>query len=90
MLLNRDISIMKPNIQNKKIEAKTTFVIGINFESETHFARAFNYRGANIPRSHSNSAIMKLDLKYLKHGYLISKKNMKSNINNIKIVKIKL
>ena len=38
---------MKSNTQNKKIEAitETTLVIGIDVGSETHFARAFNYRG---------------------------------------------
>jgi len=35
------------NTQNKKIEAITekTLIIGIDVGSETHFARAFNYRG---------------------------------------------
>lgn len=38
---------MKSNTQNKKIEAitETTLVIGIDVGSETHYARAFNYRG---------------------------------------------
>ena len=38
---------MKSNTQNKKIEAITekTLVIGIDVGSETHYARAFDYRG---------------------------------------------
>ncbi len=38
---------MKSITQNKKIEAitETTLIIGIDVGSETHFARAFNYRG---------------------------------------------
>ena len=38
---------MKSNTQNKKIEAinEKTLVIGIDVESETHYARAFDYRG---------------------------------------------
>ena len=38
---------MKSNTQNKKIEAinEKTLVIGIDVGSETHYARAFDYRG---------------------------------------------
>ncbi len=38
---------MKFNTQNTKIEAitETTLVLGIDVGSETHFARAFDYRG---------------------------------------------
>lgn len=37
---------MKCNTQNKKIEAiiETTLIIGIDVGSETHCARAFDYR----------------------------------------------
>lgn len=38
---------MKSNTQNKKIEAitETALIIGIDVGSETHYARAFDYRG---------------------------------------------
>lgn len=41
---------MKFNTQNKKIEAITekTLVLGIDVGSETHYARAFNYRGIEL------------------------------------------
>ena len=45
--LNREVSTMKSKTQNKKIEAinEKTLVIGIDVGSETHYARAFDYRG---------------------------------------------
>ena len=51
---------MKFNTRNKKIEAITekTLVIGIDVGSETHYARAFDYRGIEYskkPFSFSNS-----------------------------------
>ena len=51
---------MKSNTQNKKIEAitETTLVIGIDVGSETHYARAFDYRGIEFskkPFKSSNS-----------------------------------
>lgn len=51
---------MKSNTQNKKIEAitETTLVIGIDVGSETHYARAFDYRGIEFskkPFKFSNS-----------------------------------
>ncbi len=38
---------MKSNTQNAKIKAitETTLVLGIDVGSETHYARAFDYRG---------------------------------------------
>lgn len=38
---------MNSNTQNKKIEAitETTLVLGIDVRSETHYARAFDFRG---------------------------------------------
>ena len=38
---------MKSNTQNAKIEAitETTLVLGIDVGSETHYARAFDFRG---------------------------------------------
>ena len=43
ILLYREVSIMKSNTQNAKIEAITekTLVLGIDVGSETHYARAF-------------------------------------------------
>ena len=45
ILLNKEVSIMKSNTQNAKIEAITenTLVLGIDIGSETHYARAFDY-----------------------------------------------
>ena len=47
VLLNREVSTMKFNTQNAKIEAITekTLVLGIDVGSEMHYARAFDYRG---------------------------------------------
>jgi len=47
ILLNKEVSTMKFNTQNKKIEAitETTLVLGIDVGSDTHFARAFDFRG---------------------------------------------
>ena len=47
ILLNREVSTMKSNTQNAKIEAITekTLVLGIDVGSETHYARAFDYSG---------------------------------------------
>ena len=43
---------MKSNTQNKKIEAitETTLVIGIDVGNETHYARAFDYRGIEFSK----------------------------------------
>ena len=53
---------MKSITQNKKIEAitETTLVIGIDVGSETHYARAFDYRGIEFskkPLKFSNSEV---------------------------------
>ncbi len=47
ILLYREVSTMKSNTQNAKIEAITekTLVLGIDIGSEMHYARAFDYRG---------------------------------------------
>ena len=52
ILLNREVSTMKSNTQNKKIEAITpnTLVLGIDVGSETHYARAFDYRGVEYSK----------------------------------------
>lgn len=52
ILLNREVSTMKSNTQNKKIEAitETTLVIGIDVGNETHYARAFDYRGIEFSK----------------------------------------
>ena len=44
ILLNREVSTMKFNTQNAKIEAITekTLVLGIDVGSEMHYARAFD------------------------------------------------
>lgn len=51
-LQNREVSEMKSNTQNAKIAAITekTLVIGIDVGSETHFARAFNWRNYELSR----------------------------------------
>ena len=53
---------MKSNTQNAKIEAITekTLVLGIDVGSETHYARAFDYRGIEYskkPFKFSNTEI---------------------------------
>ena len=55
---------MKSNIQNAKIEAITekTLVLGIDVGSETHYARAFDYRGMSIQRNLLNLVTQRLDL----------------------------
>lgn len=47
IISNRDVSIMKSNIQNVKIKAITeeALVLEINVGSEMHYARDFDYRG---------------------------------------------
>ena len=49
---------MKSNTQNAKIEAITekTLILGIDVGSETHYARAFDYRGISIQGSHLSLA----------------------------------
>ena len=44
---------MKSNTQNAKIEAITekTMIIGIDVGSETHYARAFNWRGYEFSKN---------------------------------------
>jgi len=55
---------MKSNTQNKKIEAITekTLVIGIDVGSETHYARAFDYRGIEYSRNHLSLVTQRPDL----------------------------
>ena len=60
---------MKFNTQNTKIEAitETTLVLGIDVGSETHFARAFDYRGIEYskkPFKFSNTATEGKNLKH--------------------------
>lgn len=52
ILLSREVSTMKSNTQNKKIEAitETTLVIGIDVGCETHYARAFDHRGIEFSK----------------------------------------
>ena len=51
-LHNREVSKMKSNTQNAKITAITekTLVVGIDVGSETHYARAFSWRGFEFSR----------------------------------------
>lgn len=65
---------MKSNTQNAKIEAITekTLVLGIDVGSETHYARAFDYRGIEY-----SLVTLRPDLRHLRNGTRISKKNMK-------------
>lgn len=64
---------MNSNTQNAKIEAITekTLVIGIDVGSETHNARAFTWRGIELTKRPSNSAMMKKDLQLSRSGLLI-------------------
>ena len=50
--ITREVSEMKSTTQNAKIAAITekTLIIGIDVGSETHFARAFNWRGYEFSR----------------------------------------
>ena len=47
LIQNTEVSEMYSNTQNAKIAAITekTLVIGIDIGSETHYARAFDWRG---------------------------------------------
>ena len=61
-LLIREVSTMKSNTQNKKIEAITekTLVIGMDVGNETHYTRTLDYRGIEYskkPFSFSNSEV---------------------------------
>lgn len=52
ILLYREVFTINYNTQNAKIEAITekTLVLGIDVGSETHYARAFDYRGIEYPK----------------------------------------
>ena len=68
ILLNREVSKTKSNIQNAKIEVitETTLVLGIDIGSETHYARAFDYREieySKIPYKFSNTDVGFVTLK---------------------------
>lgn len=54
ILLYREVSTMKSNTQNAKIESITekTLVLGIDVGNETHYARAFDYRGIEYSKKH--------------------------------------
>ena len=70
---------MKSNTQNKKIEAITekTLVIGIDVGSETHYARAFDYRGIEFSKKPFKFSNNEAGFEMFKAWILISKKNMK-------------
>lgn len=83
ILLNREVSTMKSNTQNAKIEAITekTLVLGIDVGSETHYTRAFDYRGIEYskkPFKFSNTEDGFVTFKeYLRNGSWTSKKDMR-------------
>ena len=74
---------MKSNTQNAKIEAiiEKTLVLGIDVGSETHYTRAFDYRGIEYskkPFKFSNTEDGFVTFKeYLRNGSWTSKKNMR-------------
>ena len=78
ILLNREVSTMKFNTRNKKIEAITekTLVIGIDVVKHT-MQECLTTAILSIQRSHSALVIAKPNLKCSKHGSPISKKSMK-------------
>lgn len=83
ILLNREVSTMKSNTQNAKIEAiiEKTLVLGIDVGSETHYTRAFDYRGIEYskkPFKFSNTEDGFVTFKeYLRNGSWTSKKDMR-------------
>ena len=83
ILLNREVSTMKSNTQNAKIEAiiEKTLVLGIDVGSETHYTRAFDYRGIEYskkPFKFSNTEDGFVTFKeYLRNGFWTSKKDMR-------------
>ena len=68
---------MNYNTQNAKIASITekTLIVGIDVGSETHYARAFNWRNYEYSkkplRSRSPSAMMKQDFPHLRIGWMI-------------------
>lgn len=74
---------MKSNTQNAKIEAiiEKTLVLGIDVGSETHYTRAFDYRGIEYskkPFKFSNTEDGFVTFKeYLRNGFWTSKKDMR-------------
>ena len=62
ILLNREVSKMNYNTQNEKIKSITekTLIVGIDVGSETHYARAFdwrNYEYSKKPLAFSNNEV---------------------------------
>ena len=70
---------MKSNTQNAKIEAITekTLVLGIDVGSETHYARAFDYRGIEYSKKPFKFSNTEPDLRHLRNGSWNSKKGMR-------------
>ena len=60
-LIEQRVSEMKYNTQNAKIASITekTLIIGIDIGSETHFARAFDWRNYEYTKKALNSATVK-------------------------------
>lgn len=74
---------MKSNTQNKKIEAitVTTLVIGIDVGSETHYARAFDYRGIEFSKKPFKFSNSKADFEMFKAWILdIKEKHEKGKV----------
>ncbi len=69
---------MKYNTQNTKIEAITqkTLVLGIDVGSETHYAELLIAEESSIRRNHLSLVTLRPDLRHLRNGSGISKKNM--------------
>ena len=65
--------------QNEKISQvkNTTLVVGIDISSETHYARAFDWRGLEL----SNLKVQVMDLKTFQNGWLKSVRPIKRIIS---------
>ncbi len=70
---------MKSNTQNAKIEAITekTLVLGIDVGSETHYARAFDYRGIEYSKKPFKFSNTEAGFATFKNGSWNSKKGMR-------------
>lgn len=69
---------MNYNTQNAKIASITekTLIVGIDVGSETHYARAFDWRNYEYSKSRLLSTTMKPGLLHLRHGWKTWQTNM--------------
>ena len=69
---------MNYNTQNAKIASITekTLIVGIDVGSETHYARAFDWRNYEYSKSRLFSTTMKLGFLHLRHGWKLQQRNM--------------